>query len=104
MAGAQWAREGRKNGIPTLARIMAEAEEWRKEEFGEAQKALGTSEGRDDLFALELRNVAHDAVKDGHDRDYRGFALFFKHLFKRNNIYIYLRVCSISEIEQKADM
>lgn len=29
VAGAQWRREGRKNGIPTLSRALAEAEVWR---------------------------------------------------------------------------
>ena len=88
VAGTQWAREGEKNGVPTLARVIAEAEEWRKEEYDEAHRALDASEERKDWYALEVRNVAHDAAKSGHGRDYRGFVLFFKNLFRRNNISV----------------
>ena len=37
---------------------------------------------------MEVRSVAHDAIQCGHDRDYRGFVLFFYELFKRNRISV----------------
>ena len=33
VAGEQWAREGTRNGVPTLARVLGKAEEWRREEY-----------------------------------------------------------------------
>ena len=49
VAGAQWIREGRKNGAPDLARVLAETEE----------------------YAAEVLSVSHDAAKCNHDRDDR---------------------------------
>ena len=88
VAGAQWNREGRKNGIPTLARVLAEAEEWMLEEYKrekEAMTAVGTGGGE---YAAELRSASHDVLKSGRDRDYRGFALFYQNLFVKNDISI----------------
>lgn len=45
VAGTQRHREGRKNGVPTLARVLMGAEEWRKEEYAQAKQAMERSEG-----------------------------------------------------------
>ena len=86
--GTQWESEGGGDGIPFLQKVLAEAEEWRKEEFGQAKESIGDVEGRTDEFAVELRSVAHDASSNGHDRDYRSFVLFPKALMGRNQINI----------------
>ena len=88
VAGTQWSREGRRNGAPTLPRVLAEAEEWGGEEFDSDRRAVAASSERKDWYALEVQSVAHDAVSCGHDRDYRGFVLFFRELFRRSNISI----------------
>ena len=86
MAGTQWKRGGKRNGIPPLPKILTEAEEWRQSEFDQSKQAWGELEGRIDDFSVEIRSVAHDAKSCGHDRDYRGVALFFKELTIRSNI------------------
>ena len=83
-AGAQSSREGRKNVAPTLARVLSAAEEWRTEEFRHALNALIEVGDRRSEFAAEIRSAAHDALQPGHDRDYRGFVLFFHELLARN--------------------
>ena len=88
VAGAQWAREGRRNGVPILSRVLAEAEEWRQEEFNQAMLALAAVGQRKDLYAAEVASVAHDALGVGDDRDYRSFVLFYRDLIIRNKISI----------------
>ena len=88
VAGTQWNREGKRNGVPTLARGLDEAEEWQKEEFAQAKNAMvATGNGGGEHLA-EIRSAAHDAIKPGHGRDYRGFTLFYSELFKRNKISV----------------
>ena len=55
VAGTQWGREGKKNGAPTLAKVMAETEEWRREEFLKAKSASATLAGRQDPFAPQSK-------------------------------------------------
>ena len=80
VAGAQWVRDGEKNSIPTLARVIAEAEEWRRTEHRQAKSALSGIGDCCGEYAAEIRSAAHDAIKGGHGRDYRSCALFFKEL------------------------
>ena len=71
VSGTQRNREGRKTGIPTLARVLAESEEWRLEEYKRAKEAMtsvGTGGGE---YAAELRSASRDVLKGGRDRDYR---------------------------------
>ena len=77
-----------ENGAPTLARILAEAEEWRMEEHHQSQEAWVGVRGRDGEYEAEIRITAHDALKGGRDRDYRGFVWFYADLFKRNNVMV----------------
>ena len=88
VAGAQRIREARKNDIPILARVLAEVEEWRKEEYRQAREALIAVEHAEGEFAAEIRRAAHDVIQSGHGRDYRGFALFCKELFQKNGISV----------------
>ena len=76
VSGAQWDREGDRNGFPTLARVLADEEEWLREEYTQAKKDPQAVGKRTDLYAMDVASVAHDAVNGGHDRDYRGFSLF----------------------------
>ena len=88
VAGEQWIREGRKNGIPTLARVLADAEEWRLEEYEQTKREMEQAGTEGGEYAAEVRSAAHDVLKGGHDRDYRGFALFYENLFGKNDIAV----------------
>ena len=85
-AGLQWGREGRKNGVPTLVRVLEEAVGWRKEEHRSASAALAVVGETKGEYAREARSISHDEVKCGNGRDYRGFVLLLRELFARNNI------------------
>ena len=71
VAGTQWDREGKKNGVPTLTNVLAEAEEWRREEFSQASAASSSLANRMGPFATEIKSVSRDAANGGRDRDYR---------------------------------
>ena len=67
---------------------MGEADEWRKEESQQARDAMKEVGEEESEFADEIRSAVHDVLKPGHDRDYRGFALFYQDLFCRNKVDI----------------
>ena len=65
-----------------------------EEEHQQAKEAMDALGGRRDEYAAEIRIVSRDALKSGHGRDYRGFAIFYQELFRRDNITVrafYLR-------------
>ena len=88
--GSRCAMESRRdeNGAPTLSKVLAEAEEWRKEEFQQARDALGNVGDEESEFAAEIRIASHDVLKPGHGRDYRGFVLFYQDMFCRIKLAI----------------
>ena len=96
-AGTQWVKGGKRNGIPILARVLAESEEWRKEEFAQAKEAIRSLGDMGGEYAAEIRSAAHDVVQNGHGRDYRSFVLFYKGLMGRNRISV--RVFDLSSRE-----
>ena len=88
VAGTQRLKEGKKNGIPVLARVLAEAEEWRKGEYVQAKEALKMVGDLKGEHAAEIRSASHDVIQNGHDRGYRSFVLFYKELMERNDISV----------------
>ena len=48
-----------------------------------AQEAI---DSENDIRSLEIKGVAHDACRIGHDRDYRGAILRYQDLMMRNGI------------------
>ena len=92
---------GKRNGAPSLAKVSGEAEEWRREDFAQAQHASQAVGGRTGLYARKAMRATHGAIKFGHDRDYRSFVLFF---FKNcSGVMAYRYGFSIAGIVQKAD-
>ena len=82
VAGLQWVRMQRQQGIPEKRKVLLEVEEWRMEEIVQAKEALKWCDVREDPISKELGRLAHDVVNVGHDRDYRGIAVFFHEILR----------------------
>ena len=76
VAGTQWVRAKQGQGIPVLRKVLLEADEWRKDEISQAHHALAQCECNDGQATQELRSLSHDALNNGHGRDYWGIDVF----------------------------
>ena len=60
VAGAQWARCKRKQGIPEIRKVLLEAGEWRRGEIKQARLSIEWRANRSGPMARGLRSLARD--------------------------------------------
>ena len=66
----------KNRGIPSLQKVLLDVGEWRKEEISQEHRPTEHCEEKTDQVIADLRSLSHDALNNGHDRDYRGISVF----------------------------
>ena len=69
VAGPQWVRTKKQQGIPDLPKVMLAVDEWRSDEIAQANMVMEWCSDRDDHVSHELRSLGHGVISACRDRD-----------------------------------
>ena len=80
VAGAQWDRTKRQQGIPEMQNVLLEVEEWGFAEIRQARLAVDWRVNSSNPMAQELQSLVRAAINSGHDVDCRRIPVFLNEL------------------------